>query len=209
MQADLIDIHFALLSGDPIAPARLVDAVVIPLTSVLRRQNLALPREMIEDAATDALLDLITRPDRYDSARSSLLNFLLHIASNKLIDSLRSVGRRRETAVGGLVELELYESNNLHQVRGDLFLGDFIQGADEIPAPLLHVLDEVLTDPVDRRIARLIANGRTETADFAAALGISHLSATEQPAIVKRHRDRILKRLQRNRHRFRTYIDDL
>jgi len=163
---------------------------------------------MIVDAAVDSLLNIIELPGRYDPARGSLLNYLIHVASNKLIDELRRVERRREVGVGGLVELELYESNNVREWYRGREPSNAVDGTDDVPVALLRIVDEVLSDPVDRRIARLIESGRTETASYAEALGLTGLSTSAQRIIVKRYRDRVLKRLQRNRERFRTYFDE-
>src|ERR1051326_2463062 len=152
MHADHAEIFRTLLSGDPTAPARLVDAALGPLTSVLRRQNPALPRDMIEDAAIDALLVVIERPEAYQPDRGSLLNYLLRIARHKLIDAWRAVQRRREFSAGGSVELELWESNNPQEGQRVSDPANIAGDPDEIPAALLGLVDELLTDPIDRRI---------------------------------------------------------
>src|SRR5579863_9040337 len=92
-----------LLDGDPTAPERLVAAYVLPLQRILRRRHPALPREVVADAANDALLSLIDRPERFDPGRGvSLLNFLVMIGDRNLIDQLRALERRKrhEISVG-------------------------------------------------------------------------------------------------------------
>jgi FixJ family two-component response regulator len=65
-----------------------------------------------------------------------------------------------------------------------------------------RLVDEILPDPRDRKLLALIVEGRTEVDSYATALGISHLPEEERRVHVKRHRDRVLKRLQRRRAAF-------
>ncbi len=191
----------ALLAGERSSPARFVDAFVSPLYSLLRKRHLAIPSEIVRDAANDALIAIIRHPEGYRPGCGTLLNYLVHIAEHKLVDELRRAQRRRETPVGGAVELEFWESkNDPEQPQAE--------DPDQIPAPLQSLVDEALPDPKDRAIARLIAQGRTDSVEFAEALEIALLPAETRRAEIKRHRDRVLKRLQRRRELFRRYLDE-
>ena len=54
-----------------------------------------------------------------------------------------------------------------------------------------------ITEPEDSSILMLLLHGEHATAEYAKALKSEHLPEQEQKAIVKRHKDRIGKRLER------------
>jgi RNA polymerase sigma-70 factor, ECF subfamily len=69
----------------------------------------------------------------------------------------------------------------------------------EVPSEVIHAARQALGElsEVDRRLLGLMANGVRETSAYAAVLGISHLPAELQRKAVKRHKDRLKKRLER------------
>lgn len=195
-------LYDSLLSGHPDAPRRVADAYLPRLRSLLKRQYLFLPIHWIEDAAVDAVLFLISRPDRYIPERGSLINYLIRIAGNKLIDQIRLSQRDKVEFVGGTVELALVEAKQYVDGATADILGDQQYLSEEFEA----LLETILPDAKDRAVCALIQQGRGETSAYAAALGLSHLSPHEQRVQVKRHRDRILKKLQRHRGEFRELL---
>jgi RNA polymerase sigma-70 factor (ECF subfamily) len=64
-------------------------------------------------------------------------------------------------------------------------------------AALMERVMEEITDPMDRRILALMLQGERATAAYATVLGIQAAPEQEQKSIVKRHKDRISKRLER------------
>jgi RNA polymerase sigma-70 factor, ECF subfamily len=199
--SELKQIHQDLLAGDPEAPRRLVSACQGRLHSILKRKYAYLPREAVEDAVNDALLALIGRPERYDPGRGSLMNLLVHVGANKLKDHLRALVRREwEIAAGGPVELERLEANNAQEDAG--------KEADPegLSPEVEELLQQLLPEPEDRRVWDLVCAGRTSVEEFSAALEIVHLPCEERKREVKRHRDRVIKKVQRRREDFRKYL---
>lgn len=198
---DLAGIHRALLDGDPTAPRDLVHACSTPLYAILKRRFAFLPREAVEDALHDALLALIAQPGLYDPSRGSLMNLLVHIGSNKLSDQLRKLHRRQaEISVGGSVELADLEEKHLEERKYRE------QEPDLLPPEVEALLREILPDPRDRRVWDLVCEGRAPVEEFAAVLGLQELPPSEMKAEVKRHRDRVVKKVQRRREEFRRYL---
>jgi RNA polymerase sigma-70 factor (ECF subfamily) len=64
-------------------------------------------------------------------------------------------------------------------------------------SPLIQVILQEVSDPVDRELLEMILTGERKTAPYARSLGIADRSETEQRKIVKRHKDRLKKRLRR------------
>jgi RNA polymerase sigma-70 factor, ECF subfamily len=198
---ELPEIHLALLQGDLTASERLVRVCLTDLRRLLTRRHIALPREAVADAAHDAVLAYLSHPERYSEERGDLLNYLIHIADNKMRDWLRAYQRRasRELSVGGALELGLWEAkHNTGAV-------DQRVDPDALAPEFEALIADILPDARDRRLLQLICGGRTPVEEFAAVLGIIDLPAEEMRAEVKRHRDRILKRVRRRRESFRSF----
>jgi len=199
-----LHLHNQLLSGDPAALERLVAECGAALERTLHRRHIALPRDMVRDAANDAFLAVVAKPAAFDPQKGSLLNFLVHIADHKLADRLRARSRMlvRETPVGGAAELERLESAG----SAVLFYASQTPARelDDLPPEISTWLSDTLPDPRDRKLLSMICDGRQSVEDFAAILGIEHLALPEQRAAVKRHRDRILRRLRYRREELRS-----
>ena len=198
---ELLTLYQAFLEGSPVAFDRLGDKCRPRLIRMLRGNHLYLPRDIIEDAAADALLALYQFPHRFDAAQGSLLNYLKTIADRRLIDAVRRQMREKVIFVGGNVALEIVESKHYREEEERPLLWDDREAVSQEFAALIA---EILPDPVDRQIAALFGQ-RTDTADIAVLLGSTHLPLPQQKAEAKRNRDRILKKLQRRRKDFRRF----
>jgi len=198
----LLLIHQRLLQGDKTASESLVRECLFPLVRVLRRRHLAVPRDMLTDAACDSLLALIQSPHRFDPLRSSLMTFLTLVADRRLVDHLRVAGRHaaREIHVGGSHDVEDWSGPRL---RGEACRPHEPVAADRLPSEFEDIVAKALPDPRDRALLALICEGRRTIGDYAAVLGITHLSVADQRITIKRSRDRVLNRLRRRREAFR------
>lgn len=195
-------LHARLLAGDPVATDRMVSECLRPVERILARRHMALPREAVTDAACDALLAYFRSPERFDPSRGHLLSYLVAIGDFRLRDWLRAQMRRdsREIHVGGTEELALFETNIQ---RSSYHHDTKVPGNSDSVSPEMEMLvRDILPNERDRRVLALIVDGRTEVDAYAAALGILESPAEERRILVKRHRDRILKRLQRRRAAF-------
>lgn len=208
--ADLLSIHRALLNGEPTAPDRLVRTCLARVYRILRRRHPAVPHETIRDAAVDAALALILKPESYDAARGDLLSYLVEIGDHKVIDWLRAIYRRRERelSIGGATELERLEEKG-EVVRDSTPIIPYAD-RDKLQPDLEAFVESILPDPADRAVLEMVCLDRADSSAVAEALGIAHLPPQEQKAEVKRRRDRIMKRLTRQRERLRRlyYADE-
>lgn len=204
-EPDVGAIYQALLRGEPTASRNLVNAFSGQLYAILKHRYSVLSPEAVQDAVHDALLALITRPERFNPARGSLINYLVHIGTNKLNDQLRTFRRRaRELAVGGSVELAEVEANAYGGAGTEEWAAP--AGADLRSPEVEALLLEILPDPRDRCIWEFICEGRTAVSDFAQMLEIAHLPPEDQRRQVKRHRDRVQKRVLRRQEEFRRLL---
>ncbi len=192
-----------LIRQVPAASRRLVEQYFVPLSRLLRKHLPFVPNESVDDAAYDALLALIQSPQNFDPKQSSLLTYLYRIAKNKVIDLFQLHQRRKlEIFVGGSVALAQAEENNYRagQISERMPIHD---KNETLPPDIMQLLEKILPDSRDRRIWDMICDGRQDTADYAQLLGITHLPLNEQKAEVKRHRERVSKRVRRHQDEFR------
>lgn len=191
MDAADLALHLRLIAGDK---AALDECVVRWLPELVQRLTYRNPSvaarddQLLASAALDALFDYTLEPHKYDPERSSLGYYLFNAAQKDLINALaREKTQSRQASSINLVEFSLPDRNNLEN--------DTVERVDAA-ALMEHVMEEI-TDPLDRRMLALMLQGERTTAAYATVLGIEDLPDHEQKVIVKRHKDRISKRLER------------
>lgn len=194
----LKEIHERLLANDPIAPAELaeqtVDILVRKLTAKYHYLN---DQSLIYDAVSDAILGYIKSPRQFNPSKRGLLGYLQMAAEGDLKNALSKISRRhKREIVSDDVELTLLGGNI--SLRRDFMANDNStrkeeQNHNEVKNAIYTLFD----NPKDVKIAEMMMDGERSTTAFAAVLGIQELNDIEQKSEVKRHKDRIKKRLER------------
>jgi RNA polymerase sigma-70 factor (ECF subfamily) len=182
-------LHQRLLAGDPVAPVDVFQAMMGPMIAALRG-DLGCTEDEAHDSAIDGLLVYLDQPGRYDPARARLSTYVMDISKKKAIDRLRSriAAEHREGAYAGVVELQATNPNDMMEVT--------IEARE-----LWQMVEKTVEDETDRRLLKLVLSGERTTEAFAQLLGISHLTLLDQRRVVKQHRDRLMKVLERLRAR--------
>ena len=188
-------LHTRLLQLDPVAPADFAEAFLDELVRRLRaKAGSGYEETVIQDAATDALMDYVQHPSKYNPRKSALLTYLTMAAYRDLLNIIAKEQRRRRREVPlQVVEETLNGRNNIVEP-GDQVLNGMTETEK---AELLRMINETFPDSRDRAFLELMMDGERRTTIFSDILGIQSLSLDEQRKIVKRHKDRITKRLQR------------
>lgn len=185
-RVDEMQLHERVLSGDPVAPVDVFDAFIQPLSTNLRASLGCRDADLGYDASVDALFEYLDRPAAYDPSRGRLSTYLGTIAKRRAIDRLRTSSLRLEREAGfqEVVELRSRPPNEALEVTAE---------ASEMWSRVC----EVLPDARDQNTLSLILAGERSTDRLAEALGVANLSPSERRTSVKRHRDRLLKVLER------------
>ncbi len=189
--ADLT-LHLRLIDGDKSAPN---DCVTRWLPELTRRLSMSFnevaqrDEHIIIDAVLETLMEYTSKPGKYDPQRASLATYLTQAAKRDLMNAL---SREKTQGRGAMsiysVEERLPDGNNSFEERV----------ADKAEAQaILEIVLSKITEPEERSVLMLLLHGERATAEYAKALKIEHLPEQEQKAIVKRHKDRISKRLER------------
>ena len=183
-------IHERLLAGDPTASAELAETTFDALTAVLAKRN---PRisdaALIDEAVAEALLSYIKRPDTFDSGKAGLFGYLQMSAQGDLVNALAKLSRRRKREKP-LEAVEVGEFAGKEHSDGP----DLVSNLEA--QRIQRQLDEVFDNPKDREMVDLVVDRERSTEAFSVVLGIESLPIAEQREQVKRHKDRIKKRLK-------------
>jgi hypothetical protein len=193
-------LHNNLLAGDPTAPAQIAEAYLPLLVARLARMFPHLPDPaFVEDAVHTALINYFGNPQSYNPQKLSLLSYLLMAARGDLLNLIDREQHRYTKRQIPLDVVELGTVDSEHWIDKEADPANRDLDPDEFEARLAGVLP----DPRDRAIAHLMMDDVRSTMEYAYVLEAANLPLPEQRALVKRHKDRIIKRLQRARIRTR------
>ncbi len=181
-------LHARMLNGDPTVTAEAAERLLGPVLANLKRRFPDLRDDQWrDDAATDALFAYFRQPDRYAPDKLDLTAYLTMSATgdlkNRLAAEHRHSSKRRPLAVELLPE-ERNTDRESHQ-------------SDQLP-PLADWLADLFEESADREAASLILEGVRATERFAVVYGLTDQPLAEQRKLVKRHKDRLKKVLQRH-----------
>ena len=200
-EAELGRLHERLLAGDPAAPAELAERLLPLLRARLAGWAATLDDpHLVPSAVGLVIAHYLTDPSRFDPDRGGLVAYLAMEVRGDVLNELDSRKRRRrhEVPAAELVELE-------PRGRDSTVEEEALDAVDPIgvsPAAVQaarQALGEF--DEVDRRMLEMMVEGVRPTSAYAALLGISHLPVDLQREAVKKHKDRLQKRLERLRGR--------
>lgn len=191
-------LHERLLQGDPIAPAEIAEALLEPLVYRLRARTRHLVDDpLVYDAVTDALLTYLQQPGKFDPNKSSLLSYLTMAAHGDLRNNLARERRRKQREVAlDDVEHRLFTGNEWGEEVEDGVL-DRLDFPSDSKGEIVKLALAEFPDEQDRRLLSLMMNGERKTAAYVNVLGIERADPDEQRRTVKRHKDRLTKRLER------------
>lgn len=197
LQEQALEIHQRLLLGDPTASLDATELLLAPLIGRLKARWPTLDHDTRYDAATEVLVQYLQAPTRYDAARASVLGWLTMQAHGDLINAYQSKQRRFERA--WVVESALPTNPaSGEQSRLDDYLPSSEMKPRLDPSRLLSALRESFPDVRDRRLLwHMFVDGSRSTDEAAEILGLTHLTAAERTAEVRKNKDRIAKRLRR------------
>lgn len=186
-------IHGRVLEGDPSAPAALLEAIHRPIVGVLMKYfgRRGLKASDAGDLATDAVLEYLRSPHKFDSSRASLFTFLATIAKGDALNRLASLRRDREGA-RRFVELR-QAAGNIENAEPDILID-----AERI---LAEFGAELVDDETDAAVLKLMILGEKNTDAYAVVLGLERSPVAERALAVKQRRDKMEKRLRRLRDR--------
>ncbi len=192
-------IHQRLLEGDPVASSELAVACLGVLVARMKARFPDISDEtLIHDAAADAILSYAENPSAYNPAKSGLLTYLTMSARGDLLNALAKERRRRRRESSlELVEQSPHVQNKLQEHTEHTPLEEQISLDGTMYEGMLEKVHEAILAPQDQQLLLLLLDGVRETTPYSVILGIEGLDFREQQRIVKQHKDRLKKRLER------------
>jgi RNA polymerase sigma-70 factor (ECF subfamily) len=190
-----LEIHQRLLADDVTAPAELAqvvleESVIEPLIQQLRRDFPKLNEpDLLYDSIIDALMNYIKRPSQFDPTKRSFLGFLAMAARMDLLNALRQKQYWKK-------EISL-EDVELPSGAGNIWVEEESLQDRFDSQKMWEEVCKLFPELRDLEILKLIMAGEKKTEAFAKVLQIENRSPEEQRKEVKRHKDRIQKRLER------------
>lgn len=191
-----LESHRRLVEGDPTASADLCKAILSPLVGWLGAKGRTRDKELMRDAATDALVDYIKRPASWNPNKGTLVSYLCMAADRDLLNLLEKVQVRQKHEVLSADVEDVEPDRNVPIEDGE---------ARDTVRALLPSLERKVTSETDRELLALLLKGERSTDKFAVLLGIQNLPKKDKARAVKQHKDRLKKvvarlRNQRNAH---------
>jgi hypothetical protein len=203
-------LHQRLLAGEPTAREHLARRCLGDVARILARTFPSLQArhpDWIDDAAVDAVMAYLQRPESYDPQKAKLLTYLVAIASNKLRERRRAAlppaAEDDGTRLGRVISLEAATNQAGESVGINL-----PDEKSDVEEEVLLLLDDAefiawlqphVTEPEDWAVLDLLLEKRTDTSAYAAAvhLDATAMSAHELAGRAYAHKERLKKRLRR------------
>jgi hypothetical protein len=192
-------LHQRLVDRDPTAPDDFADTFLEPLTAWLTEHNGAIHPDLVSEAAEEAILAVIRNPASYRPQDGTLESYLRMSAQADLRNLLRreTTHRSRHERLE-IVELSA-EGGKYTGREDDPGVGLMIEEelailAREVPVSVREGLTEV-----EARVLELMLRGERRTAIYADTCGIADRPPEEQRHLVKQIKDRLHKRIERQR----------
>jgi RNA polymerase sigma-70 factor, ECF subfamily len=185
-EAEMV-LHQRLLEHDPVAYYDVFPMYMERLAKKL--EAIGYDVDVARDAAIDAVLAYREQPERYDPRKVHPFTYIMGVAKHKAADRQRTVeARARREKKQGDVELVLRTPNDpMERMEISVRVKQLVESLEE---------GAVLSER-DQALLRLILTGESSTEELAKALQLPPMSKEDRQLEVKRHRDRLMKLLER------------
>lgn len=180
-------LHERVLQRDPVAPTDVFMTYMDRIVRILMRR-LGCDEDAAHDSTVEVIFTYIHKPARYDPGKGRLFSYLMQAARHRVVDKRRSSDARirREQSSGRGVEDQPWAPKEI--------LENFV----EARLAMKRLVERgYLKNERDGDALLLILSGERSTERLAESLGLSSLPREEQRRAVKRHRDRLMKVLER------------
>lgn len=180
-------LHERAVQRDPVVSADIFLTFMDRIAAILMRR-LRCDEDTARDSTMKVLYDYIERPERYDPDKGDLFPYLMQAATYRALDQRRSehAEARRIREFVSAVE------------QGSRTPKEQLEDRVEAGLTMRKLLEcGYLKDERDQKTLLLILQGVRSTEELAKALGLPAMPTEELRRKVKRHRDRLMKLLER------------
>lgn len=180
-------LHQRLLEHEPLAYFDVFPMYMERLAKQL--EKIGYDVDVARDAALDAVLVYREKPERYDRRKVHLFTYIMGVARNKAIDRWRSSQARaqREKKQGDVELLLRTPKDSMEQMETYVRVRQLVDQLEE----------GGMLDERDRAVLRLFLIDEKSTEEVAKVLRLPPMSKEDRQREAKRHRDRLMKLLER------------
>jgi DNA-directed RNA polymerase specialized sigma24 family protein len=154
------------------------------------------PAEALRDSVTEAILDYLRLPGRFDPAKGieTLEGYLVQAAWRKVSNLLRNERRRqeREQAAGQKIFEDFCQ---ISPSSGEVLYEDPMQDSTQLLAEFWNWVESL--NHADGRVVELWVSGERDLSTFVRLLGLTDRTPAEQRKAVNRAKNRLHKALRR------------
>jgi hypothetical protein len=191
---ELRELHEALVAGDdPTVPSRLA-ALVLPAMQRRFASVRTADPDSVESLIGLSIARYLAKPTRYRPERGPLLAYLWQDVTGDLKNEWDKSARLRKQESPDSAVVELSAADRNLSVEEEVL--DAMDPFDVPPAILERARDQLSRfSEQDQQLIALLGEAVRSTTPYAEILGIAHLPRQAQAREVKRHKDRLKKRL--------------
>jgi RNA polymerase sigma-70 factor (ECF subfamily) len=183
--AEELALHERVLRRESVASVDVFRVFMDPIVAALNRKR-GRPPDDVYDSVIDVLVSYLRNPERFIAQKGRLSTYLTQAAKKRVQDRHRSAEarRRREQEFGGAFELRTMSPKEALEIHVEARLA-------------VGRLEHSKLPERDRALLKLVLQGERSTRVMAKAIGMDSLPEDDLKREVKRHRDRLMKRLAR------------
>jgi RNA polymerase sigma-70 factor (ECF subfamily) len=180
-------LHERAIRRDPVVPADVFQTFMERIAAILVRR-MRCDVDTARNSAMKVLFDYLERPGRYDPGKGRLFAYLMQAARYRVLDhqrSARSEAQRNRDFTRAVEQRSRTPKEELeNRVEARLIMRRLVERG-------------YLKNERDQEALLLILQGESATEELAKALGLPPMPLEELRREVKRHRDRLMKLLER------------
>lgn len=177
-----------LVQHDETALGCLYETYADNLLNYFVAQYNTLSRDEISDIITDSLIKLVDHPEKFKPGSSSLKTYLIRDIKGDILNTLAKIKRTKKK----LPVVELSDNHGNIEEEGK-------SETNMLHPKVKNFLKKILDSEQDIQFAWMMEIDKERaTVKYARLLRITQLEFAEQKAEVKKHKDRIQKKLNRN-----------
>jgi RNA polymerase sigma-70 factor, ECF subfamily len=180
-------LHQRLLERDPLAYLDVFPMYMERIAEKLER--IGYDVDVARDAALETVLAYRKKPERYDPRKVHLFTYIMGVAKHKAVDRWRSVRAQaqRDKKQGDVELLLRTPKDQVEKMETYVRVRQLVDLLEE---------GEVLNER-DQAILRLFLIGESSTEEVAKVLRLPPMPKEDRQMEAKRHRDRLMKLLER------------
>ena len=191
-----------ILAGEQDLQNEFASALLAPMAEWLKNVYHSIASDLCDTAVEDIIMRLIKRPDRFDSKIQGFELYVKKIVQRRLIDLIRTEKSKQSPAIRG-------KNKSWKRVELDLLETYYVWGDEEDPSIAcereedLRLLNDMMgrfksrIPNTESQILDLVLHKTRSIDPYSEVLGIHYVMEEARLLIVKRAKDRVLKKFRR------------